>query len=472
MKLDKEYPATHSMSTAWYVADEEGNVGIMHFNENGPVPWQTEETSMGDLVFGHQEGNRPNQYLMIDLTDEQIDDLLVSPHSPEEEDDWHNCVIQIDVTKEKRFLELAKGEKFDLQFCISRLRGLYSVDAIECTFLYYKDGRYPVLKRSPLGKMLDQGIILQVYHKKELRCFDNKKNGRIVHTKYFSSAPYYIFNQSYWYETLPECINVPEFPVKLDQFPEKLKKRVLCLPVKFKETKNFQIAEWYPCAIYPWYDSPTETVDGCAYERLPLTDGKQAYVLFDMFRSGIFFKACADCESDCVRHEDHCFTSTPTVLAIMHPLEKWNYNRQINRDFVIQQSVWIPFIHKFPWTLKKASPCWPEEKCQAYLSDKNIKRRDKMFEMTVFFQHHHQWLEIQIKRFNPRVIIVSAKAKQTLETVYSMENGQIEINGVSYPVYLLSELRKYRAEIERLASLPYQGKHIPHIITVEEMEKR
>ena len=58
MKLNKEYPATHSMSTAWYVADEEGNVGIMDFNENGPVPWQTEETSVDYLVFHHVEDNK------------------------------------------------------------------------------------------------------------------------------------------------------------------------------------------------------------------------------------------------------------------------------------------------------------------------------------------------------------------------------------------------------------------------------
>ncbi len=35
MKQTKEYPATHSMDTAWYIADEDGNVGIVDFNESG-----------------------------------------------------------------------------------------------------------------------------------------------------------------------------------------------------------------------------------------------------------------------------------------------------------------------------------------------------------------------------------------------------------------------------------------------------
>ncbi len=38
MKTDREYPATHSMSTTWFGIDKDGNVAIIDFNENGPVP--------------------------------------------------------------------------------------------------------------------------------------------------------------------------------------------------------------------------------------------------------------------------------------------------------------------------------------------------------------------------------------------------------------------------------------------------
>ena len=41
MRINKEYPATHSMSTAWYVANKDGNVAIMNFEDKGPVPWKT-----------------------------------------------------------------------------------------------------------------------------------------------------------------------------------------------------------------------------------------------------------------------------------------------------------------------------------------------------------------------------------------------------------------------------------------------
>ena len=38
MKTDKEYPATHSMCTAGYFVDEEDNVAIFSFDDNGPIP--------------------------------------------------------------------------------------------------------------------------------------------------------------------------------------------------------------------------------------------------------------------------------------------------------------------------------------------------------------------------------------------------------------------------------------------------
>ena len=65
MKQYKEYPATHSMSTAWYVADEDGNVAIMDYNENGPVPWEIEQTSIEELVFGHEEDYKRKKYFRL-----------------------------------------------------------------------------------------------------------------------------------------------------------------------------------------------------------------------------------------------------------------------------------------------------------------------------------------------------------------------------------------------------------------------
>ena len=81
MKIDKEYPATHSMSTAWYLVDDEGNVGIMDYNENGPVPWGIGENSTMDLVL-QIEYDSDNTEVMFKLTDEQVLEILASAQKP------------------------------------------------------------------------------------------------------------------------------------------------------------------------------------------------------------------------------------------------------------------------------------------------------------------------------------------------------------------------------------------------------
>lgn len=479
MKQTKEYPATHSMSTAWYVADEDGNVGIMDFNENGPVPWQTEQTCIEDLILEHWEDYQNKQKLPIELTDEQIDDLMSTPYSPEKEETWWDCVIQIDTTKVDEFLKLANNSDFRLECCLSETRGLYSIDANHCTSETPKEGLYQILKDSTLQKMLDQKIILQVFKQQDYWMNVEWADEKVVHTKEFEKAPYYIFHQPYWTGFLPECMNVPEHPVKLYQLPEKLRRRVLRLPVKFKETKNFQIAEWHPCSVSTGYNSPTEVVDGCEYEMLPLTNGNQAYLCTEIILPSIFIHYCSErekydcseCEYHCHACEDHCFTNKPTVLSITNPFEEWDYSRQIKSDPIFPHSIWVPFLPKIPLKLKNKPNCWTNDGWQHYVSLEDIRKHVSGRRLLDLFQKNRQWLEDQVARFNPRVILISGAAEAIMRAVYPFGQNQITINGTAYPMYLLSEVESHREEIERLASLSYQGKLIPHIISVEEMER-
>ena len=115
MKTDKEYPATHSMSTACYVADEEGNEAIMNYNDNGPVPWYTEQTSIENLVFGHKKDDNID-FLPINLTDDQVLELIENPKDPDDnEESWWfwETVMQIDKAQEKEFLTLIKNPDVD-----------------------------------------------------------------------------------------------------------------------------------------------------------------------------------------------------------------------------------------------------------------------------------------------------------------------------------------------------------------------
>ena len=115
MLIDEEYPATHSMSTSWYIVDEEGNVGIMDFNANGPVPWGTEETVSEDLIWGLDSDK-------VDLTEEQILYALGESYTPEEVDDYSDCIIQIDKSRKELFESLCKELNISLEDIKSGLR--------------------------------------------------------------------------------------------------------------------------------------------------------------------------------------------------------------------------------------------------------------------------------------------------------------------------------------------------------------
>ena len=476
MKTNKEYPATHSMSTAWYVADADGNVGIIDFNENGPVPLETEQTCVEELIFGHEEDYKRKIFLPIDLTDEQIDDLIENPHLPEDEDLWFNCAILIDTDKEKMFFDLVKEKKdFEIELCISKKRGLYKVDAFDCLVDETKTKPRHVRHYSTLQKLLDMNIILKVYKLKNFDMDDVCNNGEILFKKNFDSAPYYIFHQPYWEGALPKCMNVPKHPVKIDQFPPQLKMRVLRVPIRFDDTPSFQIAEWHLCSITKSMSDDVNIVNGCEYDKLPLTNGTEAYIKTGIIeRNALFCNYCAEkdkynCKSfiNCYRHWnqnctdclDYCFTDRPTVFFIASPFDEFDYSMKTKSDIITIHSVWLPFLSKIPHKFGK------------YVFEYELKKHISQETMTDLFKRNRGFFEETLKRLFPQVLILTTEARKTLESVYKIENNRIEINGTSYPMFMKAELRKHRKEIEQLAQLPYRGTFAPHVISVDEFEK-
>ena len=159
------------------------------------------------------------------------------------------------------------------------------------------------------------------------------------------------------------------------------------------------------------------------------------------------------------------------MLVITHPLENWNYDRQIKSDFLIPFSIWLSFLPKIPYKIRCTPSQWSSEKYESWPSEKDIRKHVSGRRLLELFRKNKRWLEDQVARFNPRVILISGAAEAIMRAVYPFGQNQITINGTAYPMYLLSEVESHREEIERLALLPYQGKLIPHIISVEEMER-
>ena len=143
MKIDKEYPATHSMDTAWYCVDEDGNVGIFQIDENGPVPQGYHSGCEPDTIFW-KEFSSPGDSLVYyhEMTHEQIAPLLIQKTKAEGKWEksygsetnfwWSNCLIKIDMTNLpilEKALSLDPNKVFpNKAYCISRDEGLFAID--------------------------------------------------------------------------------------------------------------------------------------------------------------------------------------------------------------------------------------------------------------------------------------------------------------------------------------------------------
>ena len=462
MKQDREYPATHSMSTAWYAVDDDGNVAIMDYNENGPVPWQIEQTCTEDLVFGHDEGEG---FLPIQLSDDQINELIEASGDPKDDESawFYDTIVQIDMSQETEFLGLLEQPDIDLRMIVSKNLGLYMIDCSRC----FEDKRKAIhthcLKSSSLHKMLISKMIVKAYEPKHFYVDDHLQDGEAVFDVEFDSAPYFIYGQPYWIELLAERLNIPKHPVKISQFPEALKKRVHFVPVKFHECKQFQIAEWHPC---DFTSGDEKVVNGCRYGLLRLTDGTEAYVMSDMDDVD-FYPYCSEKERyNCKKCSSHClscyarvYTNKPTVMIIISPYSKFDYDMLITSDLIIRKCVIMPFMPRIPK---------PQE-WHAFIDDVKKKVSTQMLEE--LFLKNYSYLEDMVARYNPRVIIIDSKASKALSRKYSFDDHRIKFGDKEYPVFLESEINRNREDIERLAESPYQGIVMPHIISIEEMEK-
>lgn len=416
MKINKEYPATHSMSTAWYCVDEDSNVAIVDFNENGPIPWGTPEQSIESLSYGYCEDEDSDEYTPFSLVEDQILDLLGESHAPTYEDDAFECIVEIDKAKEERFLELARNPDCHLELCLSKSLGLYQID-IE-TMVEDKDGNWIDIECTTWHKMVDEGVVTKIYSKKEYFTNDVYEGDELRFEKNFDTSPYYIFCQPYWPEFLTTKVSEPVHPVKISQLPAELQRRVIKVRGLFKEMTSFQIAEYYPCSMCSSENG--YIVDGCEYNLLPMSEGHKAYVMTNLF-------------ADIHVPVDNLFTLTPTVLLIGVE-DDIPYKYKVTSDFVIKSSVYI----KFPGNL--------------------IEFRTSILKQV-------------LERINPRVILGVSNIRKTFEMNFKIEEHVLHIDDKQFPLFFKEELDEFRMEIERLASMPYQGKRFPYIISEQEMSQ-
>lgn len=262
MLKDKEYPATHSMSTCWYIADKDGNVGLMDYEDNGPIPNYDSipQTCIEDNVLGcdyiDKEGIKNynhKDFNIFQLSPTQLKPLLEGPiHNLKEFISKHECYyyvsvhIKISLNRNEDFKNssLYKQRKngFDRFIDISTI---YNDKNSYYVFeFYYEDDLDNVLE------LIESNIIEEIYGYNpwnyDLKDFSSINSDAEYHDK-IKDLPYYIYSQDYNPEVEQERIVVPKYPVKLSQIPENVRKTIPVLPFSFKDKEKFQISDWLDC---------------------------------------------------------------------------------------------------------------------------------------------------------------------------------------------------------------------------------
>lgn len=283
MLLEKEYPATHSMSTAWYLVDEDDNVGMMDFDDNGPIPFGTpSEEYIEQLASGYALKAEETHHCPIHYTKEQLKELLGKENTPTEQAYWGQVVVRIDPAKKEQFLALLSEAGVKHYWCMSEEEQLYFTYSLEQEKLKDKaTGK----ETSLLEKLLDKGILLGGYDW-ELFWLDVDYEGDEPKLeKYFETAPFYMYAQPYSPNRLQHRLHVPEHPVKLSQIEAQHRGRFLRIPRRFSELVQMQIARYLPCGL-AYVDDPQVQVDGSSYLLLPDEDGGQIYALYEESEPG------------------------------------------------------------------------------------------------------------------------------------------------------------------------------------------
>lgn len=258
MKKNKEYSATHSMDTAWFACDLDGNIAIFQFEEDGPGPIPFTDLHTDELIpfLGNQN---ENEICFLPFTDAQVKELqsgLKDVRCVEDVEHQVNIIVKPGSIEEL----IMAGAVVD--FCFSEKENFYHIEfwnTDESKIQHYIDKGY-LLKA--------QECDIEIYFEDDRQ---NQSEHRLAH------FPFFIYEQDHVVNRPPERLVVPKHPFKIEQMTERAKKYMLRLPVRFAENEYVEPAEFID-SQYWHYPNDSIEIDGITYIQLELTDGSSGYV--------------------------------------------------------------------------------------------------------------------------------------------------------------------------------------------------
>lgn len=451
MKTDKEYPATHSMSTAWYMVDTDGNVGLMAFDDNGPVPdfeHVQPELGLSDLVFG-QGFSADDTCGGIHLNEAQLHELLGAPRRPDDVEQWFDVCLAVAPERTAEFLSLCNDKNIMNCGCVSPEMNLFLVYVANCVD-YENDC---IIEGSPLDRMIKGGMIRAVYQLPELDVSSeyDRSTESVVFTKEFDNAPFYVYCQSYWTSDLQHRMNVPTHPVGIGQIDEAYRKKMLHVPVRFKDAEDLQIAQWFVCKS----NAHEVAIGNAGYSLFPIDKHTGRYFLTSPFRFD-FYEYCPEkdrykcdkCTYSCATLVRVINSLTPTTLYVASPARKIDIEQLDLPQKIKDRIVAVSYIPKFPHKVSVYD----------WLSEDRLKSLMTTDVLTALLSSSRDWFENVVRIVNPQVIIIDDEALPVFAAVFPIADNELRINNQNYPIFKESSVGEDEDGVISLSEKPYRGK--------------
>ncbi len=450
------------MSTAWYMVDADGNVGLMAFDDNGPVPEFNHvqpDLGLSDLVFGQgfsEEGTCKG----IHLNAAQIHELLGQPRAPKDVELWYQVCLAISPEYTTDFLTLCKNEDITNYGCISSEMNLFFVDVFECF-----DDNYKIIVDSTFDKMIKANMVKAIYQVPELdvNAEYNQDTESTEFTKNFVNTPYYIYCQPYWTSDPQHRMNIPSNPVKITQIDEQYRERLLHVPVRFKDMEDIQLAQWFVCDT----NAKDLIIDDAGYSLLPIDEHKHKYCLTRPFLFDFYGYCperghynCEKCNHECASTVTVIRSLTPTILYVIAPERNYSAFNSFDLPQKINEKVAVfSYIPKFPY-----------QKQRVWMDIDLVKERMTVQVLVNLLFSSRGWFEEVVRTINPQVIIIDDEALQVFTSVFPVTDNKMRINNSLYPIFAISSVKKDSSPILALAKLPYRGKVFPMTYSEQEVE--
>lgn len=440
MKTNKEYPATHSMMTSWFAIDKDGNVAIMNYEDNGPVPIGTPESCPEELVmsdFPMKAKGKP--YKSLKLTPDELQHLMdTAEQYPErliDGEGYYNAVVQVTEDGMSAFLEAAvemAKDDCDSTVCLSEVKRIFYLD-------WYAFDE----KRKSIIKKVDAAGAIKTLRK----IFWNSSDDETP----LNELPFYVYNQPYSCGEPMERTYAPKSCFTEERLSQIIRKQAHRLPVRFSEAERIQIAEHLPSHQY---GCDYKTIDNRHYAQETDADGREVYIAEESIYYADCGKNCRICFGPDDRHDFNYAvqkTKHPTVFVITD-IKEIGCEISTSFDSPYDKAVFIPLIEGLPHNKKNSH----------ILSD---ERKMSNFPIREIFSNCRFNLEKNIDFFKPRVILIHRNVMNHIEAFYRISDGHIQISGGSYPVFIWEERKKFIDEIKILAQMDYRGSDIQWKIT-------